>query len=194
MPLQPMNRDLSQVNEPSVTDVDSGITAIHHTLGPAAFQASPGSHRHDGTDSHYIELGNLSGSSVDFVPSGGASITQPTFSSTPLFTGSYTKVGNILHFAIDVDMDNITSFGDGQYYMDLPFVATRNYFFSDGCLHDFSTGDQYAILAHMLEGSNRIMLLSTASNGRQVAFTHNVPVTLSTADNFHISGTYEIQQ
>jgi hypothetical protein len=37
-------------------------------------------------------------------------------------------------------------------------------------------------------------LLSTASNGKQVPFEHNVPVTLSTADNFHIAGTYEIQQ
>jgi hypothetical protein len=194
MPIQPMKRDLSQVAEPSITDVDSGITAIHHTLGPAAFQASPGSHRHDGSDSHFIELGNLKGFSVDFVPSGGASITQPTFSGTPMFTGSYTKMGNLLHFAIDVEMDNITSFGDGQYYMDLPFVAARNYLFSDGCLHDFSTGDEYAILAHMLGGTNRITLLSTASNGRQVHFTHNVPVTLSTADNFHIAGTYEIAE
>jgi hypothetical protein len=194
MPIQPMKRDLSQVAEPAVTDVDSGITAIHHTLGPAAFQASPGSHRHDGTDSHFIELGNLKGSSVDFVPSGGTDGTQPTFSGTPLFTGSYTKTGNLLHFAIDVDMDNITSFGTGQYYMDLPFVAARNYLFSDGCLHDISTGDEYAILAHMLGGTNRITLLSTASNGRQVHFTHNVPVTLSTADNFHIAGTYQIAE
>lgn len=193
MPLLPSERNLQSVNEPIVTDVDSGITAIHHTLGPAAFQASPGSHRHDGSDSHRISGAEIETPHVDFMPGGGALGTQPTFNGTPLFSGTYTKIGDIVHFAIDVDMDNITDFGTGQYYMDLPFAARRNYLFSDGCLHDISTGDEYAILAHINAGTNRITLLTTASNGRQVPFEHNVPVTLSTADNFHIAGTYEIQ-
>ena len=194
MPIQPMKRDLSQVSEPVVTDVDSGITAIHHTLGPAAFQASPGSHRHDGSDSHRLSLSSLEGKSIPFTVQGGALGTQPTFSGAPMFTGSYTLIGNLCHFQIDVDMDNITSFGTGQYYMTLPFVASHNYHLSDGCLHDISTGDQYAVLGHVLANSNQLRLFSTASNGRQVAFTHSVPVTLSTADNFHIAGTYEIAQ
>lgn len=194
MPLQPIRRDLSQVGEPVVTDVDSGITAIHHTLGPAAFQASPGSHRHDGSDSHKLELKNLEGRSIPFAVQGGALGTQPTFNGAPLFTGSYTLVGNICHFQVDVDMDNITNFGTGQYYINLPFTAEHNYHLSDGCLHDISTGDQYAILGHVLAGSNQLRLFSTASNGRQVPFEHNVPVTLSIADNFHIAGTYEIVQ
>lgn len=42
-----------------MTDVDAGITAIHHTLGPSPFQASPGSHRHDGTDSYRIKFTDL---------------------------------------------------------------------------------------------------------------------------------------
>jgi hypothetical protein len=194
MPTPEPRRDLSPVTEPMATDVDSGITAIHHTLGPQAFQASPGSHRHDGSDSHKIKAGDLETVRVDFIPAGGAATTNPTFTGAPLFTGTYNKIGNIVHFAIDVDMDNITDFGAGQYYMDLPFAAKRNYLMSDGCLHDISTGDEYAILAHISAGSNRIYLLSTASNGRQVPFEHNVPVTLATADNFHIAGTYEIQQ
>ncbi len=175
------------------SDKDSGAGALHHTLGLGPSQASPGNHDHDGRNSKRIKAGDLQTVTVSFIPSGGTDGTQPTFTGAPLFTGSYTKIGNIVHFAIDVDMDNITSFGTGQYYMDLPFVANRNYLFSDGCLHDISTGDEYAILAHIVANSNRITLLSTASNGRQVPFTHNVPVTLSTADNFHIAGTYEIK-
>lgn len=194
MALPPRLNNQLQTTEPIVTDVDSAITAIHHTLGPGAFQASPGSHRHDGRDSHFIELGNLQGASIDFVPGGGTLGVQPTFSGPPLFTGSYSKIGNVVHFAIDVDMDNITSFGTGQYYMDLPFKAKRNYILSDGCLHDISTGDQYAILAHILADSNRLTLLSVASNGRHVPFTSGVPINLNVADNFHIAGTYEIQQ
>jgi hypothetical protein len=89
-------------------------------------------------------------------------------------------------------MDNITGFGTGQYYMTLPFESKFNYLFSDGCLHDISTNDQYAVLGHATAGSNVITLLSTASNGRQVPFTNSAPVNLSTADNFHIAGTFII--
>ena len=177
------------------SDVDQNAISQHHTLGPLANQASPGDHIHDGKTSAKLELSNLTSSSVPFTVQGGTlNGTQPTFSGAPLFTGSYVKMGNLVHFQIDVDMDNITSFGTGQYYMTLPFLAEHNYLFSDGCLHDISTGDQYAVLGHVVAGSSQLRLLSVASNGRHVSFTHSVPVNLAIADNFHIAGTYEIHQ
>ena len=176
------------------SDVDQSFIAQHHTLGSLTNQASPGDHIHDGTTSKRLKLANFEGESITFAVQGGTDGTQPTFSSAPLFTGSYTKIGNICHFQVDVDMDNITSFGTGQYYIKLPFKASHNYLLSNGCLHDFSTGDEYAILGHVNAGSDTLTLLSTASNGKQVHFTHNVPVNLATTDNFHIAGTYEIQQ
>jgi hypothetical protein len=176
------------------SDVDQSFIAQHHTLGPLTNQASPGDHIHDGTTSKRLKLGDLAGESITFPVLGGTDGTQPTFSSAPLFTGSYTKIGNMCFFQIDVDMDNITNFGSGQYYVKLPFPSSHNYLLSNGCLHDISANDEYAILGHVLAGSDTLTLLSTASNGKQVPFTHNVPVTLATADNFHIAGTYEIQQ
>jgi hypothetical protein len=119
--------------------------------------------------------------------------TQPTFSGDPLFSGDWAKWDGLVHFAIDVDFDNITSFGTGQYYVKLPFAAKNNYLLSDGCLHDQSNGDEYAILGHVQAGSDILTLLSTASNGRQVHFTNSVPVNLNVADNFHIAGTYRYQ-
>lgn len=175
------------------SDVDQSFIAQHHTLGPLTNQASPGDHIHDGTTSKRLKLANFEGESIVFAVQGGTDGTQPTFSSAPLFTGSYTKIGNICHFQVDVDMDNITNFGTGQYYIKLPFKASHNYLLSNGCLHDFSTGDEYAVLGHVVAGSDTLTLLSTASNGRQVAFTSSVPVNLNAADNFHIAGTYEIQ-
>lgn len=127
---------------------------------------------------------------VPYAVQGGTDETQPTFNGDPLFTANYVRIGNQVHFAIDVDMDNITSFGTGQYYMTLPFSSKFNYLFANGCLHDISTGDEYAILGHVVAGSNIMTLLSTASNGKQVFFTHSVPVNLSTADNLHISGVF----
>lgn len=194
MPILPRDRNLQQNNEPLVTDVDSGITAIHHTLGPEAFQASPGSHRHDGRDSHKIRLSDLDrGSDVTYVPLAGTDGTQPTFSGDPMITGSYTAFGNLCHFQIDVDFDNITSFGSGQYYLTLPFASEHAFLLRDGCLHDTSGNDQYAISGHVDEGSDVLWLHGTASNGRDVPFTYNVPVTLAVADNFHIAGVYHVQ-
>lgn len=127
---------------------------------------------------------------VPYAVQGGTDETQPTFNGDPLFTANYVRIGNQVHFAIDVDMDNITSFGTGQYYMTLPFSSKFNYLFANGCLHDISTGDEYAVLGHVVAGSNIMTLLSTASNGKQVPFTNSVPVNISTADNFHISGIF----
>ena len=176
------------------SDRDAGPTAQHHTLGLGPSQASPGNHTHDGRNSKRLDLKELTSKSVPFTVVGGTLGTQPTFTGAPLFTGSYTKLGNLCHFQIDVDMDNITSFGTGQYYVNLPFPAEHNYLVSDGCLHDISASDQYAIMGHVVAGSNQLRLLSIASNGKHVPFEHNVPVTLAVADNFHVAGTYEIQQ
>lgn len=178
-------------------DKDAGAGALHHTLGLGSSQASPGNHNHDGRNSNRVELKNLKGDDITYNPNGGTTGTQPTFSGTPLFTGSYTKWGNMCHFAFDVDMDNITSFGTGQYYITLPFKSQRNYQFSDGCLHDISTGFDYPIMGHVLADSDQLFLKSIDAQGNtayNVPFTSSTPITLTTADNFHIAGTYEIKQ
>lgn len=120
----------------------------------------------------------------------GEDAIQPTFNGAPLFSGAWYKFDSLVHFVIDVDMDNITNFGDGQYYVRLPFVSKFNYLLSDGCIHDISADEEYAILGHVQANSDILTLLTTTSNGRQNPFTNNVPFTLNVEDNFHISGTY----
>lgn len=127
---------------------------------------------------------------TSFSVNGGTLGTQPTFNGAPLFSGSYVKHGPMVHFQIQVDMDNITSFGTGQYYVDLPFDAKYGYQFKEGCLHDTSTSNQFAIGGHVAAGTNRLFLTYTGSNGQDEVFDFNSPATLDTADNFHISGTY----
>lgn len=124
---------------------------------------------------------------------GGSTGTQPTFDGSPLFSGSYTRTGALVHFQIQVDFDNITSFGTGQYYLDLPFTSKYNYQFSAGCLHDISADHEYPIFGHVLAGEKRVYLQSLDNQGShtyQVDFTSTVPTTLSTADNFHVSGMF----
>ena len=129
------------------------------------------------------------------IEGGTLSNPQPTFSGDPLFSGHYTVIGNLCHFAIAVDMDNILTFGTGQYYMKLPFASNHDIILSDGCLHDASTGNQYSILGHILEGSDIMELYSVGSNGQHLAFSDsdNQPIKLNPADNFHIAGSFEIQ-
>ena len=188
----------SEVNDLHInSDVDKSTLSQHHTLGVLPNQASPGDHNHDGRTSRRVELKNLEGQSINFDVAGGTTGTQPTFSGAPLFTGSYTRWGNMCHFQIDVDMDNITSFGTGQFYIDLPFDADFNYQFADGCLHDISASRDYPIFGHVLAGEKRMYLKSIDAQGNSaynVPFAQGTPITLATADNFHVAGTYEIRQ
>nr|DAL22181.1 MAG TPA_asm: hypothetical protein [Caudoviricetes sp.] len=179
------------------SDVDESPLSQHHTLGVLPNQASSGDHNHDGRNSRRIWLKDLRGEKVSFPVTGGATGTMPTFNGAPLFTGTYTRWGNMVHFQIDVDMDNITNFGTGQYYVDLPFTANFSYQFADGCLHDISAARDYPIMGHVMVGEKRLYLKSLDAQGNtayNVAFTSILPVTLATDDNFHIAGTYEIQQ
>jgi hypothetical protein len=146
---------------------------------------------HPGTDNY----GNVVGSITDFTVLGGVITgTQPTFNGAPLFTGSYSRIGDLVHFQIQVDFDNITSFGDGQYYINLPFPARYGYQIREGCVHDISTGRQYSIGGHVFAGQVRLALNFIDTNGRDSAFTHNTPFVLAVDDNFHTSGTYIAEQ
>jgi hypothetical protein len=129
-------------------------------------------------------------SETSFTVNGGSLGTMPTFTGAPLFSGTYVKTGPLVHFQIQVDMDNITNFGTGQYYVDLPFPAKYGYQVREGCLHDISTDRQYAIGGHVFAGQSRLNLFFTDTNGQDQEFDHNSPVTLAIADNFHVSGTY----
>jgi hypothetical protein len=134
------------------------------------------------------------GISTEYEPEGGTDGTQPTFSG-PAISGSYTRFGNMVYFTIQVNFTNILTFGTGQYYLTLPYNSAHEVKFADGCLHDVSTGREYQIRGALLANSNVLKLSTTDSQGNRIFdsdFTHNDPVTLTSADFFHIAGIYEI--
>jgi len=135
------------------------------------------------------------GISTNYQPGGGTNGTQPVFPASAV-VGSYTRFGNMIHFTIKVTFTNITSFGTGRYYLTLPYNSSHAYFVRAGCLHDASAGTTYSVGGHINEGSNVLELYAqdkVASGVQDVAFTSTFPVTLTTADSFHISGSYEIE-
>jgi hypothetical protein len=135
------------------------------------------------------------GVNTPYEPFGGTDGTQPTFSG-PAITGSFNRFGNMVHFNIFVDFDNITSFGTGQYYLTLPYPALNEIKFASGCLHQPSTGREYQMRGSVLANSDVLKLSTTGILGQRVfdvPFTSTDPFTLTTADYFHIAGTYEIE-
>lgn len=165
-------------------------TDLHHQLGANSWDAAPGDHTHTIEEILDIER------SVHITPEGGTTGTQPTFTGDAgdVFSGSYTRIGNLVHFAYMVDFDNITSFGTGQYTMELPYAAEHPYIFRDACLHDASASRQYQLSGHVAEGETTVYLFTTDRAGNRIydfPFEQGEPVTLDTTDNFHIAGTYE---
>jgi len=141
----------------------------------------------------YYKNNRNTGAVVEFTVLGGTDGTQPTFDGDPLFSGSYVRIGSVVHFEIQVDFDNITSFGTGQYYVSLPFASRYAYILRDGCLHDNNTGDQFHISGHVAADSDVLELYSSdkvSSGVEDKPFTATSPFTLATADNFHIAGMY----
>jgi hypothetical protein len=135
-------------------------------------------------------LGDI-GEETVYEVQGGTDETQPTFNGDPLFSASYVRMSsNLVHFQIQVDMDNITSFGDGQYYVDLPFPAKHSYIFRDACLHDVSNPRQYQLSGHVLAGESRMTLWYPGAGTQDQPFDYNSPALLTVNDSFHIAGTY----
>jgi hypothetical protein len=168
-------------------------SSYYHPDGQFSSYAPPGygwllvsAKGEDGEDGADATLGT----ETSFTVNGGTLGTQPTFDGAPLFSGSYVKNGPLVHFQIQVDMNNITGFGTGQYYVDLPLVPKYGYQFKNGCYHDISTGKQYAIGGHVYAGNSQMLLSFTDSNGQDADFDYNSPITLNAADNFHIAGSY----
>ena len=129
-----------------------------------------------------------------YQPNGGTiGGTQPT-ASGPFISGSFNRFGNMVHFNIQVDMDNITNFGTGHYFVTLPHPARVRYTFANGHLLDFSSGKTYNLVGECAASSDQVLIYYIGPNGQMDAFEHNAPINLTTADYFDISGTYEIEE
>jgi len=115
--------------------------------------------------------------------------TGLAYTGTPA-VGSYVRIGDLVSFNIKVTLTNVTNFGTGQYSLTLPFAPISDYIFRDGGFHDTSTGNHHAISADAEDGTVQMTLWHPGSSARDIAFDHNTPITLTTANYFYVSGTY----
>ena len=113
----------------------------------------------------------------------------PTWTSEPA-SGSYVKLGNLVFFDIEVSLATISDFGSGNYTLTLPFASDSEFTVRSGGIHRGGSKDNhYNLLGEMTAGSS-VMELRYASGTQDLHFDHNSPYSLSTADEFHISGVY----
>ena len=121
--------------------------------------------------------------------------TDPTYTGDP-FTASYVRFGDMVHFHIEIHFSTVTNFGDGQYYVTLPHASRYEYMFRSGVMHDASEDRRFHVSGEVAAGSKDLYLYTTDRHGNRIydfAFDKDEPVTLTTADDFDISGTYIIQ-
>ena len=128
---------------------------------------------------------------VSFVVNGGTiGGTSPTFDGDPKFFGSHVRNGDLVFFRINVAFDNITSFGTGQYFVTLPYASKYDFTIRNGHITRSSNSRNYAITGYVTAGSSTMTLWFTAGTSQDEPFTYRDPFALTTADSFHISGSY----
>lgn len=117
--------------------------------------------------------------------------TDLTFTGTPA-TGSYIKIGNLIQVQINVDFDNVSNFGTGQYSLTLPLPSKYHTDVYGGSLHDsVNQGvDHYSLKGHLSDGSSTFTIWNIKSSAADEPFDHNSPIGLTTSDLFHMSFSY----
>lgn len=116
--------------------------------------------------------------------------------STGSQSGSYTKIGKICFFRVNVQFANSTyADGTGQYQIILPFPAVANTVtFRNGTLHNANTGSYFHIAGIVDTAVNTtIMGLYYFGGTTDLAWKNTTPVGWQTGNTTHfdISGVYE---
>lgn len=113
------------------------------------------------------------------------------YTGTPA-TGFYVKVGKVVTVQIDVEFDNVTNFGTGQYSLTIPFASKYHTDVYGGSVHDTTNQgiDHYSLKGHLSDNSSTMTLWNIKSSAADEPFDNNSPFNLSTDDKFHMNFTY----
>lgn len=114
--------------------------------------------------------------------------TGLTYSGTPA-TGTFIRIGDLVHFRIYVDCSTVTAFGTGQYTLTLPVLPVEDYAFRDGGLH--AAGTHYPLMGDADNTSLTMTLWAAGASAADQAMTSAHPKALATTDYFYLSGTYQ---
>lgn len=137
----------------------------------------------------FIELAdNLYGTSIIVLPT-----TLDTVNSDMTYTGNpvtieVQRIGKMITANAIIEGTNITSWGTGQIYFDIPAgIPNRAHdLAAGGFLVD--GGTYYTIFGTLGATDNKMYLWHPTSNGGSDTVTHNKPATLDSTSVFNITG------
>lgn len=137
----------------------------------------------------WVELAdNLYGTSIISLPT-----TMQTVNNNMVYTGNpvtieVQRIGKMITANALINFTNVTNFGTGQYYFDIPAgIPNRAHDLqAGGFLVDNST--YYTIFATLGATANKMYLWHPTSNGGSDAVTHNKPANLDTTSVINITG------
>ena len=137
----------------------------------------------------WVELAdNFYGTSIITLPT-----TMQTTNNNMVYTGNpvtieVQRIGKMITANALIDFTNVTNFGTGQYYFDIPAgIPNRAHdlqaggFLVDG-------GTYYTIFATLGATANKMYLWHPTSNGGSSDVDHNSPAVLDTTSVINITG------
>ena len=135
------------------------------------------------------------GAWTSYTPSWTAVTTNPAIGNGTL-SGAYQKIGRTVHFRIYILAGSTTTFGSGYWYLTLPVAWSGNNDYANASIGSATCANSagYAVGFAQLVGGGptdtiRIKTMNLGSEGN--FWKSENPVTWTTGDTIHITGTYE---
>jgi hypothetical protein len=137
----------------------------------------------------WVELAdNLYGTSINVLPT-----TMQSANNNMVYTGNpvtleVQRIGKMITANALIDFTNVTNFGTGQYYFDIPagIPARAHDLVASGFLVD--GGVYYTCFATLGATANKMYLWVPTSNGGSSDFDYNSPAVLDTTSTVNITG------
>lgn len=141
----------------------------------------------NGTD--WIEIAdNLYSTTVNAIPT-----TMQSANNNMVYTGNpvlieVQRIGKMITANALIDFTNVTNFGTGQYYFDLPgsIPARAHDLVASGFVED--NGTVYTCFGTLAANDNKMYLFVPTSNGGSADLDYNTPAVLDTTSVINITG------
>lgn len=131
---------------------------------------------------------NFNGTSIIALPT-----TMQSVNNNMVYTGNpvtidVQRIGKMITANAEILMTNVTNFGTGQYYFDIPAgIPNRAHdLVASGFIQQ--GGNTYTIFATLGATANKMYLWSPTSNGGSDVVTYNKPAILNTTAVINITG------
>lgn len=124
---------------------------------------------------------------TSYTPTWGGSVSNPSVGNGSI-TGSYAKVGKLVHVRIALVIGSTSTGGSGRWTFTLPFAPAAQQALT-AVAEDTSASSRYGGAAWITPGTG-VFAVALGSGGN-AGVSSTVPFTWANGDQLYINGTYE---